>query len=163
MQVRRIVTGHDAAGAAVVLSDDLLHGRSVLGGLAEFAVVWKTVSSPVDNDDATDRSQEPVGLTQPNGSVLRIVEAPGGSRSPMHRTDSLDYGVVLEGEVDLELDNGQVTHLKAGDVIVQRGTVHAWINPSDRPNKMLFILLDATPVTVNGAPLPTAHSDIRPD
>jgi len=81
----------------------------------------------------------------------------------MHRTDSLDYGIVLEGEIVLELDDGKSVHLKAGDVVVQRGTIHAWVNPTDKPNRMAFILLDAKPATVGGKPLPTVHADVRPE
>lgn len=163
MELRRVVTGHDENGRAVVLSDTQLKGQQVLGGLAEFAVVWKTVSSPVDNNDDKDRSSEPVGLVQSNGSVLRVVEAPPGSRSPMHRTNSLDYGIVLEGEVELELDDGKSVRLGPGDIVVQRGTIHAWINPGDKPNRIAFILLDAKPALVAGQALEPVHHDTRPD
>lgn len=163
MKVRRVVTGHDAKGEAVVLTDDQIAARSVLGGEAEFAVIWKTVSNPVDNDDATDRAAEPTGLTQENGTVLRVVQMPPGMRSVMHRTNSLDYGIVLEGEVDLELDGGRRTHLKTGDIVIQRGTIHAWLNPGTTPARMAFVLVDARPATGAGKTLgPVAH-EIMPD
>ena len=66
----------------------------------------------------------------------------------MHRTNSVDYGIVLDGELDMELGDGEVVHLQAGDVVVQRGTNHAWINRSDRPCRMAWILIDADPVKV---------------
>ena len=154
MEIRRIVTGHDAEGHAVVVSDSPIKGRELANGAASFAVIWKTISSPVDNDDATDRAAEPVGLAQPGGSVLRVVDMPPGSRSPMHRTDSLDYGIVLAGPVDLELDNGHTTTANAGDIVVQRGTIHAWVNRSNTVARVAFILLDAKSATVGGKPLP---------
>jgi quercetin dioxygenase-like cupin family protein len=153
MEIRRIVTGHDAAGRAVVLQDGGVAGHEIPGGAARFALVWKTVSSPVDNDDAADRSGEPTGLAQPGGSVLRVVDLAPGSRSPMHRTNSLDYGIVLAGTVELELDVGCTTRVNAGDIVVQRGTIHAWINPGPTTARMAFVLIDARPATVGGAPL----------
>jgi quercetin dioxygenase-like cupin family protein len=66
----------------------------------------------------------------------------------MHRTNSVDYGIVLDGELDMELDGGEVVHLRRGDVVVQRGTNHAWINNSSQPCRMAWILIDATPVKV---------------
>ncbi len=69
---------------------------------------------------------------------------PGSPHPMMHRTESVDYGIVLEGEVTLVLDDGSETHLKAGDVVVQRGTDHAWDNRSEKPARMCFILLDGT-------------------
>jgi quercetin dioxygenase-like cupin family protein len=163
LKIRRIVTGHDARGRAVVLKDSVIDGREVLGGAASFAVVWKTVSSPVDHDDDTDRAAEPVGLTQPNGSVLRIVDIPPGVRSPMHRTSSLDYGLVLSGELSLELDDGAITDLHPGDVVVQRGTIHAWINRGTGTARMAFVLLDAKPATHEGHQMDPVSHDIGPE
>ena len=162
MKVRRVVTGHDAAGKAVVVIDELDAGQPVLGGQAHFSVVWTNVTSPADNDDATDRSRAPIGLVQKGGSVLRVVDIPPGVRSPLHRTDSLDYGIVLAGEIDLELDDGKITRLDAGDIVVQRGTIHAWINRGATMARMAFVLLDAKPATAGGRILaPVAH-DIKP-
>jgi quercetin dioxygenase-like cupin family protein len=163
MKVRRVVTGHNAKGEAIVLTDDEVVGQSVLGGEAEFAVIWKTTTNPVDNDDATDRAAEPTGLTQENGTLLRVVHMPPGMRSVMHRTNSLDYGIVLEGQVDLELDSGRITHLKTGDIVIQRGTIHAWVNPRTTPACMAFVLIDARPATCGSRTLdPVAH-EIMPD
>lgn len=157
--LRRIVTGHDAAGHAVVTADTLLAATPIPSGDALFTLVWTTASTPVDNDDATDGAARSVGLTQPGGSVLRVVELLPGKRSAMHRTNSLDYGIVLSGSIELELDDGAVTLVKTGDIVIQRGTIHAWRNPSaGTPARVAFVLLDATAATVNGAPLP----DISP-
>jgi quercetin dioxygenase-like cupin family protein len=162
MEIRRIVTGHDNTGRAVVVSDAPIQGRALPNGIASFAVIWKTVSNPVDNDDAKDRAAEPVGLVQPGGSVLRVVDMPPGSRSPMHRTNSLDYGIVLEGTVDLELDEGKTTTVNAGEIVVQRGTIHAWVNRGTVTARVAFILIDATAASPGGKPLPEIHSSISP-
>jgi quercetin dioxygenase-like cupin family protein len=163
LKIRRVVTGHNASGRAVVLKDSVIEGRDVLDGQASFAVIWKTISSPVDNDDAADRAAEPVGLTQLNGSVLRIVDIPPGVRSPMHRTNSLDYGLLLSGELSLELDDGAISDLHPGDVVVQRGTIHAWINRGKGTARMAFVLLDANPATDKGRLLDPVSHDIRPE
>ncbi|MFM9970850.1 MAG: cupin domain-containing protein [Burkholderiales bacterium] len=166
MEIRRIVTGHDAKGHAVVVSDAPIKGQELANGKASFAVIWKTISSPVDNNNATDRAAEPVGLAQQGGSVLRVVDMPPGSRSPMHRTDSLDYGIVLAGPVDLELDNGHTTTVNAGEIVVQRGTIHAWINRGTKVARVAFVLLDANSAMIDGKPLPAliphGTDEIRP-
>ncbi len=153
--IRRIVTGHDPSGRAVVRTDEHLPGTQSPTGDAAFTLVWTTATAPVDNDDETDGRDRAVGLSLQGGSVLRIVDLLPGRRSAMHRTNSLDYGIVLSGSVELELDDGAVTTVNAGEIIVQRGTIHAWRNPStDNTVRMAFVLLDATPATVDGVPLP---------
>ncbi|NIJ07305.1 quercetin dioxygenase-like cupin family protein [Sphingomonas vulcanisoli] len=156
--VRRIVTGHDEAGKAVVLSDTLLDPRPIPSGDATFTLVWTTATTPVDNDDATDGSDREVGLTLPGGSVLRMVDMLPGKSAPMHRTSSLDYGIVISGAIELVLDDGAATRIEAGGIVIQRGTIHSWRNPSaDTVARVAFVLLDATPVTIGGMPLPDIH------
>jgi quercetin dioxygenase-like cupin family protein len=157
MDIRRIVTGHDENGRAVFKSDDRIAGVPVENGLAEFAVAWTTDRSPADNDDPFDGAKRPVGLACPGGTVLRLVDLAPGRRSPMHRTNSIDYGIVLAGEIDLELDDGALRHLKAGDVVVQRGTMHAWVNNGPNWCRVAFILIDAAPATAGGKPLAPTH------
>ena len=153
--LRRVVTGHDADGRAVVTDDVLLDPKPGANGNAAFTLMWTTAGSPVDNDDAFDGRNRTVGLTLPGGTVLRVVDLLPGRTSAMHRTDSLDYGIVMSGVIELELDDGAVTRLEAGSVIVQRGTVHAWRNPSaDTTVRVAFVLIDAAPATVGGVPLP---------
>jgi quercetin dioxygenase-like cupin family protein len=154
--LRRVVTGHDAAGRAVVTDDALLTPNPGPVGVADFTLVWTTTSMPVDNDDATDGRQREVGLSMPGGTVLRIVDMLPGGVSSMHRTSTIDYGIVMSGVVELELDDGAVTRMEAGAVIVQRGTLHAWRNPSaDTTARIAFVLIDAKPATVNGESLPS--------
>ena len=88
--------------------------------------------------------------------MLRIGVLAPGSRSPMHRTESLDYGICLEGECDMELDGGETVTVRAGDVVIQRGTNHVWHNRSDAPCRFAWILLDARPVEIGGHRLGTS-------
>lgn len=175
-KIRRVITGHDAAGKAVVLSDGLAPAvRTNPLRPGHISVdLWKTAFAPVVL--AREESDPTLGPKQlhpaPRGTVLRISEiAPEGDairnlapeqarevframgnehastagasgRHPfMHRTETVDYAVVLQGEITLLLDEEDV-HLKAGDVVIQRGTNHAWSNRSDRPCLMLYVLID---------------------
>jgi quercetin dioxygenase-like cupin family protein len=144
-ETRRIVTGHDSRGRAIVQSERRLRAQQVPNDSAWFNKIWTTHSWPTDNADPTDGAERDTGLASENGSVLRIVEMAPGHRSPMHRTQSLDYGIVLAGEIDLELDEGCIVSLNVGDVVVQRGTIHAWINRGTTPARMAFVLLTAAP------------------
>lgn len=158
LRVRRIVTGHNADGQAVIAADEALAGV----GLAEdsgrtdatFFQLWATHEMPVAlTDDAVVRQREgstTTTLGTGSGSVLRIGVLAPGTRSPMHRTESLDYGICLDGECDMELDGGEVVTVRAGDVVVQRGTNHVWHNRSAAPCRFAWILLDAAPVTIGG-------------
>jgi quercetin dioxygenase-like cupin family protein len=140
---RRIVTGHDASGKSVVLSDAPTP-KSLDIGTATFHEIWITDAMPVpiaaDEPETTDR---PVRVPPPaNGVMVRYTEMEPGGESPMHRTETVDVGVVLEGETWLLLDDGSETRVGPGDAVVQRGTMHAWANRSDRPVRMLFVLID---------------------
>jgi len=141
--IRRVVTGHDSEGRSVVASDEVLQGP-------RFTLVWTTATSPADNMDEADGGRREVGLTLEGGTVFRIGRLEPGHRSPMHRTSSVDYGIVLEGEVGMELDGGEQVRLRAGDVVVQRGTNHLWFNDGERPCLVAWILVDAEPVRIGG-------------
>lgn len=175
--VRRVVTGHDAKGKAIVISDGLtptLKTNPLRPG-HKSTEIWRTSETPApitarEPDPTVDgpRTIQP----QPRGTVIRVAEwAPepeeirnltpeaareiframgnekastwgrGGRHPIMHRTETVDYAVILEGELTLILDEEDV-ELKAGDVVVQRGTNHAWRNKSDKPCRILFVLLD---------------------
>ena len=142
---RRIVTGHDASGKSVVVSDGP-NPKSLDIGTAAFHEIWITDAMPVpiaaEEPETTDR---PVRVPPPpNGVMVRFTEMEPGAESPMHRTETVDVGVVLEGETWLLLDDGSETRVGPGDAVVQRGTMHAWANRSDRPVRMLFVLIDGT-------------------
>jgi quercetin dioxygenase-like cupin family protein len=156
--VRRVVTGHDAAGKAVVILDDIPPVRGNPSGTSLFSLIWTSEGAPVDNDDATDGGQRKVDLTLPGGSVIRVLDMLPGTVAPMHRTNSLDYGIIISGAIELILDDGVTALVEPGAVVVQRGTIHSWRNPSDTETaRVAFVLLDAKPVTVNGAALPEIH------
>jgi quercetin dioxygenase-like cupin family protein len=154
---RRIVTGHDRAGHSIILSDDSLEPQPIPSGDAAFQLVWTTPTVPVDMNNGDD-GPTPAGLTLNGGSVIRIVDMLPGRSSPMHRSFSIDYGVVLSGELELELDGGETVALSAGDIVVQRGTTHLWRNPSsDRVCRIAFVLIEAKPIVVDGRVLEEVH------
>jgi quercetin dioxygenase-like cupin family protein len=142
-QPRRIVTGHDASGKSVVLSDAPTP-KTLDVGTAAFHEVWYTDATPAPiaatEPEPTDR---PVLVPPPaDGVGVRFTEMEPGAESPMHRTQSVDVGIVLEGETWLLLDDGSETLVRTGDAVVQRGTNHAWANRSDSPVRMVFVMVD---------------------
>ena len=166
---RRIVTGHDAQGKAVAIVDEPLAAKQRSPGGNAVTMLWVTAETPVDMSGVADRAETKVGVPPPaNGSIFRIVDFPpaavnappvdhhamlvgmgidpatqGYSRHPhTHRTRSIDYAIVLEGEIDMLMDDTEV-HVKAGDVLVQQGTNHAWVNNGTKPCRIAFILIDA--------------------
>jgi naringenin degradation protein FdeH len=142
---RRIVTGHDASGKSVVLSDGP-NPKMLDIGTAAFHEVWIVdgVPAPLGATEPAEPTDRPVRTPPPAGGVMvRYTEMEPGGASPMHRTETLDVGVVLEGETWLLLDDGSETRLGPGDAVVQRGTNHAWANRSDRPVRMVFVMIDA--------------------
>ena len=166
---RRIVTGHDSSGKAVALFDSALPAKQRSPGGNGMTLLWVTGEFPVDMTAPADRAQTPVGVPPPaNGTIFRIVDfAPiSGGGAPVdhhqillsmgidpatqgfarhantHRTRTIDYAIVLDGEIDMLLDDSEV-HVKAGDVLVQQGTNHAWVNNGTKPCRIAFILIDA--------------------
>jgi quercetin dioxygenase-like cupin family protein len=156
INIRRVVTGHDDRGHAKVIIDEQVKNVFAPRPGAEYSVIWSTDTLPANNDGNEDPSKKSIGTTVENGAVFRIVCYGPGVTPRNHRTDSIDYAVVMSGEIDMELDDGVVVHLKAGDVLVQRGTVHNWVNNGKAPCIIAFTLISAKPVSVNGKPLP-AH------
>ena len=149
LKVRRVITGHDGNGKAIVKIDEVAkHITSGRPG-ANAAVIWTTDTAPVNNDGQDDTGMRKVGTTLPGGTVFRVVEFSPGVASRNHRTDSIDYAVVLSGEIDMDMD-GTMVKLKAGDVLVQRGTIHNWINRGTAPCVIAFVLIDAKPVSAGG-------------
>ena len=149
VQVRRVVTGHDENGRAVVKIDEICKNIVSRRPGQSSCVVWTTESFPVDNTGDADQGMRQVRTTLKNGTVFRINEFAPGVAPRNHRTDSIDYAIVLSGEIDMELDDS-VVHLKAGDVVVQRGTIHNWVNRGTTPCTMAFVLIDAKPVEASG-------------
>src|SRR5262245_62155316 len=140
LKLRRVVTGHDKNGKATVAIDEPV--KNVMSGRpgAFSSVIWTTEGFPVNNDGSDDTSGRKTGTTLDNGTVFRVVSFGPGVTPRNHRTDSIDYAVVISGEIDMDLD-GEVVHLRAGDVMVQRGTIHNWINNGKEPCVIAFTLI----------------------
>jgi hypothetical protein len=149
--IRRVVTGHDGRGKSVVLSDGpppqhhVMHGPQVG---ADFFEIWNA-PQPVPrltSVEAREPNEREFTIMPVAGHLLRIIDIyppnDGGKRTVMHRTKTLDYAVVIEGEVVLILDDSEVV-LRKSDVVVQRGTDHAWENRSDKLARLAFIHIDA--------------------
>ncbi len=142
---RRIVTGHDDQGRAIVTSDDVVdNGISRRPGHRSF-VLWATDKVPAEHDGTEDPSDLlTTNRSLDEGTIFRVVEyAPGVTPAP-HQTHSIDYAVVVSGEIDLVLD-GQTVHLRAGDTLIQRATAHDWLNLGDVPCVIAFCLIGALP------------------
>ena len=150
INIRRVVTGHDANGKAVVKIDDV--GAHVGSGRPYMTrqLIWTTNDLPVHfSDDDEDKGAREIGTTIKNGSVFRVLELEPGVAPRNHRTDSIDYAVVISGEIDMEMDD-TVVHLKAGDVLVQRGTIHNWVNNGTEPCVIAFVLISSDGDTAVG-------------
>jgi mannose-6-phosphate isomerase-like protein (cupin superfamily) len=152
LKLRRVVTGHDKNGKAIVHIDEI--AKNVLTSRPGQAgvVVWSTEGHPIDNTDDYDGSQRKLGTSLSNGTVFRVVKYDPGVSPRSHRTDSIDYAAVMSGEIEMDID-GTIVHLKAGDVLVQRGTIHNWINRGTVPCIIAFTLIGAKPAAVGGKTL----------
>ena len=148
---RRVVTGHDARGRSIILSDGQppqhhpMHGAAIG---ADFHEMWSAAEAipELTAVPAREPNERPFTIMPATGHLLRILDVyplkDGGKRTVMHRTRTLDYVVVIEGELVLILDDSEVT-LKPGDVVVQRGTDHAWENRSSTIARAAFFHVNA--------------------
>ena len=164
LQIRRVVTGHDANGKAIVASDERMNGVSAPARpYISRCEIWSTDKMPVDNSEEAATAQKRGFVVRHNyvgsgqGTVVRITEFAPGAPKFMHRTETVDYAILLSGECDLELDDGKTVHLTQGDIVVQRGTMHAWVNNGSQPCTFAFILIDADPVEIAGEKLTTHY------
>lgn len=169
--IRRVVTGHDESGKAIIELDGMAPNVRVREGAGFIStLLWVTDETPAIGSLRIDRADRTIGTSPPpNGTVLRVVDFPPvtpelesvsqtdllramgvDSHSPdgakaqhpyMHRTKSVDYGIILTGEIDMLLDDSEV-HLKTGDIVIQQGTNHAWVNRSDTFCRIAFVLID---------------------
>ena len=151
--VRRVVTGHDGNNVAKVLID----GRATnhKGAESRSTLMWITDRNPADmavGEKIEDMGARILGTPPPpNGTRFTVNDIPPGRTGAMHRTETIDYVIVLSGEIDMETDDSAIK-LKAGDVLVQRGTNHAWANRSGKPARVAFVLVDAVPLGI-GTPV----------
>lgn len=152
--IRRIVTGHDAAGVAKVIIDGAAtNARQAPAGQSS-TLMWCTDAMPADiavGAAPEDMGARKLGTPPPeNGTRFTVNEFPPGVATAMHRTETVDYVIVISGEIDMEMDDSTVK-LKAGDIMIQRGTNHAWINRGTVPAKVAFVLVDAKPLGIGHA------------
>ena len=118
------------------------------------ATIWTTESIPPNNDASEDAAARPLATTViEGGTVFRVVRYEPGVAPRNHRTDSIDYAVVLSGSIEMTLDGDEKITVHAGDLLVQRGTVHNWINRGTEDCYIAFVLINAKPVEINGKPL----------
>lgn len=146
LNVRRVVTANDKDGKAKVWIDDVANNIRVPRPGVETMLVWSTDSTPADltgNEDLGARKVE--RPPQYRGTIFRVIEFSPGNEYDMHITQTIDYALVMSGEIDMELDDGASVHLRQGDALVQRATVHNWANRGVDPCVIAFILIDAQP------------------
>jgi quercetin dioxygenase-like cupin family protein len=146
LQIRRVVTGHSAEGHAKVEIDENVNNVISNRPGASSSVIWATKGFPVNNDGFSDPTSGSFKTTVEGGTVFRVVRYEPGVTPRNHRTDSIDYAVVISGAIEMELDDGVVVKLKAGDVLVQRGTIHNWVNRGTEDCIIAFVLISARPV-----------------
>lgn len=174
IRVRRVLTGHDAEGRSTIIADGPAGNAKALPSIPGLVLtdLWETTGAPASNEGHADAAARPVRLEPPaNGTLFRVVEFPPdaawrrktdlregfdaigaahaqdtASHDPMmHKTATVDYAVVMKGEIWAVMEKGE-TLLKAGDVLVQRGTNHSWSNRTDHPALVAFILVSAKPL-----------------
>ena len=138
MKLRRVVTGHNREGKSIVEQDGEIETLPGRPGFSQVPV-WATKELPAKLTDGNPDAWK-LGTTIAGGSVFRVIQYNPGVAERWHRTDSIDYAVILSGEIDMQMDEGEV-HLKAGDVVVQRGTTHNWVNRGTAPCVIAFVLI----------------------
>ncbi len=138
-KTRRVVTGHNKDGRSMVKWDAEIESKP---GREHFEKtdLWATDSLPAHLTEDDPTQWKDLGTSLADGSVFRLCHFKPGVAERWHRTDSLDYGIVLSGELEMQLDEGEV-HLKTGDIVIQRGTIHNWVNRGTEPCVMAFILI----------------------
>src|SRR5260370_20633425 len=161
-KVRRVVVANNASGISAVVADELVPGVPRFGGITGVEV-WSTDQMPVDNSAAADAAQR-AGFVKhiiPNyvgtggGTTFRINEILPGNERFTHRTETVDYCIQLSGELDCELEGGEVVHLKPGDLFINRGGLHTWVNNGSVPSVGAAVMVDTQPVGAGG-------KDLRP-
>jgi mannose-6-phosphate isomerase-like protein (cupin superfamily) len=174
-RVRRVLTGHDSEGSSTIIADGQATNVKEMASMPGLALtdLWETTGAPASNEGHTDAAARPVRLEPPkNGSILRVVEFPPDSQwrsrvdahaafksigaahvadkssadAMMHRTSTVDYAIVLKGEIHAVMEKGE-TLLKAGDILVQRGTNHSWSVRGNEPAIVAFVLVSAKPLS----------------
>lgn len=158
-EIQRFITTHDSNGVAI-FDNTIIESppAKVIENGDKFILGYATNTVPADlsSDLPTYGAylSQPPGVMIPGGTVLRFVDIRPGGESPMHRTVSLDYGVVIEGEVELKLDSGETKLMRRGDCSIQRGTMHSWRNTSETEwARMMYVLQESKPIEIGGRQL----------
>lgn len=150
-KIRRVITGHDSKNIAKVIIDGPATNTKTPRDGVSSTLMWSTDEMPADiaaGEGVEDMGARILGTAPPqNGSRFIVMEFAPGITSEMHRTETIDYIAVLSGEIDMDMDQSTVK-LKAGDIMVQRGTNHAWVNRSKAPARLAIVLLDAKPLGI---------------
>jgi quercetin dioxygenase-like cupin family protein len=159
--IRRVVTGHDENGVAKVLWDSAATNVRRGGHGNQSTLMWCSDAMPIPmpvGERIEDMGERVLGTPPPpHGTRFTVNDLPPGQPGRMHRTETVDYALILAGEIDMEVDNGERISLNPGDVVIQRGTNHSWINRGTTWGRIAFILCDAVPLGI-GDPLPRAGS-----
>lgn len=143
-EIRRVVTTHDAQGKAVVMVDALADNPTSRRAGHQSQLIWMTDATPSDISLHEDMGARDTGRPPPpGGTIFRVLELQPGVAAEMHRTDTVDYVIMLEGAIEMEMDDGFEVHLEAGDVLIQRGTYHSWTNRGTVPCRLAAVLVDA--------------------
>jgi len=159
--IRRVVTGHDAANVAkIVLDAPATNAKFPQPGLVS-TMMWCTDSAPATmpvGERPEDMGARILGTAPPKqGTRFAVIDFPPGNHPHMHRTETIDYVIVIEGEIEMDMDDSTVV-LKAGDIMIQRGTNHAWVNRTDKRARVAFVLIDAEPLGIGKPVLGTASA-----
>src|SRR6201991_501065 len=149
--IRRVVTGHDASNVAKVIMDGEATNHKGGASGAQSTLVWITEGAPAEmpvGETVEDLGARILGTPPPaNGTRFAVITFPPGNPGRMHRTETIDYVIVMQGELDMEMDDSTVK-LKAGDIMIQRGTNHSWINRGKEVARAAFVLIDAKPLGI---------------
>ena len=152
--IRRVITGHSQGKVAKVLLDGPAANAKYPGPGTVSTLIWSTDTTPADisvGEAIEDMGARILGSPPPpNGTRFAVIDFPPGNAAVSHRTETIDYVIVLSGEIEMDMDESTV-RLKAGDVMVQRGTNHAWVNRGKERARVAFVLVDAKPLGIGHA------------
>lgn len=148
--IRRIVTGHEGDVAKALIDAPATNAKYPAPGTVS-TLIWSTDSMPAKipvGATIEDMGARIIGTAPlPNGTRFAVIDFPPGNKPHLHRTETVDYVIVLEGEIEMDMDDSTVK-MKAGDIMVQRGTNHAWANRSNVRARVAFVLIDAEPLGI---------------
>jgi quercetin dioxygenase-like cupin family protein len=145
MKIRRIVTGHDAAGKAVVWKDEVKAGAATPVDRISSSLMWATDEVPFDYTREEDMGARKLGIAPPPGGTrFSVIEVQPGNAGYMHRTDTVDFVICVAGEIEMRL-TAETVRMRAGDIMIQRGTDHAWINRGSVAARLAVVLVDGKP------------------